>query len=72
MADGKGSSSSAYGTPNSNPFLSTRSRRRKEPILLTCDSEHGSQRAGGDGAVRLEFYGDGIFSRGCSGSKDVR
>jgi hypothetical protein len=61
-----------HGTPNSNPSLPTRSGRCKEPILLTCDGEHGSRRASGDGVVRPDFYGGRISSRWCSGSQDVR
>jgi hypothetical protein len=49
-----------------------RSRWLKEPILLTCDGEHRSRRARGDGVVRPDFYGGGISSRRCSSSQDMR
>jgi hypothetical protein len=42
MAGGVGGSTMLYSAPKSNPFLPTRSRPRKEPILLTRGSENGS------------------------------
>jgi hypothetical protein len=70
MAGGVGGSTVLYSAPKSNPFLPTRSRQRKEPILLTCGSKNGSWRAGSDGAVRSDFNGSESSFRRCSGSKN--
>jgi hypothetical protein len=60
MAGGVGGSTMLYNAPKSNLFLPTRSRQRKEPILLTC----------GDGLVRLDFNGSESSFWRCSGSKN--
>jgi hypothetical protein len=48
----------AYGAPNSNFTLPTRSRRQGDSDLLTYAVENGPQVAGDDGAARLTS-GDG-------------
>jgi hypothetical protein len=70
MAGGVGGSTTLYSAPKSNQFLPTRSRQRKEPILLTCGGENGSQRANGDGVVRPDFNSGESSFRRCSGSKN--
>jgi hypothetical protein len=69
MAGNIGGSTTLVGAPISNPFLPTRSRRCKEPTLLTCGGENGSQMVGGDGTVQPDFNGGGSSFRWCSGSK---
>jgi hypothetical protein len=52
MAGNIGGSNSLLGAPISSPFLPTRSRRRKEPTLVTCGGENGSQTTGGSSFQR--------------------
>jgi hypothetical protein len=70
MAGGVGGSTMLYSASKSNPFLPTRSRQRKEPILLTCGGENGPRRAGGDGVVWPDFNSGESSFRQCSGSKN--
>jgi hypothetical protein len=57
-------SSVTYKARNSTTTSPTQSRPRGDTILLTCDGENESQRAGGDSVVWMIFNGDeGSFRR---------
>jgi hypothetical protein len=68
MAGGVGGSTMLYSAPKSNPFLPTRSRQRKEPILLTCDGVNRSWRVGGNNVIQPDINGGERSFRQCSGS----
>jgi hypothetical protein len=65
------SSGSHYGALNFDLILPMRSRRHKEPILLTCNGENGSQGASGVDVVRVGFNDSEVFFQRCSNFKDV-
>jgi hypothetical protein len=70
MACGIGGSTTLYSGPKSNMFLPTRSRQRKEPILLTCGGKNMSRRDGGDGVVQADFNSNESSFWWCSSSKN--
>jgi hypothetical protein len=62
-----GSSSSHYGTRNSDPILPTRSRLREELVLQTYRSGNEPLEASDREAARELYNGGGGIFRRCSG-----